>query len=1324
MLERTATSIEPCSNSLQRVLPSVRPCLHTRRKLHTAFWHHGASDLELLDACQAIMRQPAADSRIHTPAPKPDKRPEAMTASGLLLDFLYPSGTAALLRRPYPIHPVRLESGSRTRNHMSRLFTSSVSRRSDQQPGFRVPAENSADLEEPEEVVLEEEEVHTGESAMEDIKEEWEYGEDGVAAARALRKLLRSERVGAYDQIFQQYTRLDPSSKDEFTTDVLLAISASTRPIEAWRVNDLFSKYAVGEWTEELVRAAVKAQLTLHKVPEAMAIYKTAMERHGFGGALDYIAAYGFELSSWNLILEAWELYFNVKGAEEPPYLPPAPTAVEPAGSSDEHDIKRGTLSLQPEDTQSQLESMTEQEGKAIADSMDTQTLAEPTQIQDLESEAERSTVHQTAIPSDLDTVARREILIESSAGQEAVLNETEAHHAQQAFEDTDKPAAIHNDDVGVQQAQESLPAGGLGYPTLAATTNFEAKVKELYQYLENDPESLSQRTALVDSFLRHVVKYALHSFRTSDVVFMLHHAGDPCSYERFIIFNAEQGRKRLASDLYHKYRALPGVRVADSVLRVMLDVYFPYNVVGMEQLLEDWYRSYGRLDERAYHKFMSFYGGRGDVKSIMRLAGEFAKHYDSKVENDPKFIRTLMQAHAVRGDPEAAEKVMREAAERTGEPPPMRQWNILMNAHTKAGDYGGAIELFTYICNELEPDDYTFGTMMGMAGFRGDLQFTLELYQLARERNVQPTSTMIKALVEAYCQNDRYAEAEKLCVNVTKKRNLPGNYTMLWNALLQHHARRRDLTTVNRLLEFMSSQGIPYNHDTYSHLLLALLYARQSHHAMHLLRVAHREGVFEPTADHFVLLMAAFINSGEPHMALKTNELMASMNFPHSAMRMTKVIDALGRWQQLPYTKRLGLSGDHFLKKILRNFYKAMEREDQGSPDDIRSVIGLYSKVLFILTQMREHVTVQQLIRLHNQRYPSRSSEETIPLKLLHQIMLADFFEKKYDRVRETWDLILRRATNRYQPASSFLNPENPAHPSPESSSSSSKPVIYAQRFRLCDPLKTMQRLYLEEQDAEGLLELVATVRKRGFDLDSKNWNYHVQALARLKKWREAFTVCERVLMPQWTGWYAVRAEAQAKNQVPLELRRIGRNPQRPRPIAHTLLVLAKEYMDLEQMMLWSHEASREFEYINEKCPKAVRAVTTLHRTGSRLEAQIFGVQSRRREREEEEEEEEEVMEEYKDGSVFGEREEEVGDKGGGGEDETGSLEPVKAERTWKGGRKVRTDERVVRPRRFEETAWTEGGLLNVADPSKVKSGEQNLSEEDIVNALKGGGG
>ncbi|KAK4235928.1 hypothetical protein C8A03DRAFT_17375 [Achaetomium macrosporum] len=1312
MLERTATSIEPCSSSLQRVLPSTRSCLQSRRKLHTAFWHHGAAEMELIDACQALMRVPPAQPTTHATPTKLGKRPETMTASGFLLDFLYPTATAALLRKPYLIHPVRLDPVPRTPSRMSRLFTSAAPRRSDQPSRSQVAVGNSPSLEEAEEDGIgkqqrhEEYDFEDDDDGDEDGAEEAVEEEAGFADPDALRKLLYSDHTGAYDQIFQLYANLDPSLKDDFTTDVLLAIAPSTRPIEAWRVNDLFAHYGVDEWTEDIVRAAVKARLSLHNVPEAMSIFRTAMEQRGFGRALDYILAYGFERSSWDLILEAWELYFSIKGESEPVFESSAQPATEPEVElTDTPGMEQVAESAQPQNAGRDATPMAVPDLQPSAEPKAAAPGAESVQLQDVESVVEplstqktKSIAESTAVPA-LDSGADSPSLQDTQfAVDSGIVQDAEASSpADLAVEDS--PDCLSNPDAAARRSTGL----GISYPTLAATENFEAKVRELYSFLENDPERIGKRTALVDSFLKHIVRHSLHLFRPSDVIFMLDRAKDPLSYERYIILNAEQGRKRLASDLYKKYRALPDkVRVAESVLRVMIDTFFPHNVHGMELLLEDWYRDYGRLDQRAYHKFMAFYGGRGDIKSTMRLAREYAKHYNVKVEEDPKWVANLMHAHAVRGDPAAARQVMDEAAERSGEPPGLKQWNILLNAYTKAGDYEGAIDLFAHICNEYEPDNYTFATMMGMAGFRGDLQFTLELFQLAKDRNVQPNVAMMRALAEAYCQNDRYGEAELLCVQLTKTREMAGDYTFLWNGLLRHNARRRDLTTVNRLLELMSSLGIAYNQETYSQLILALLNARQSHHAMHLLRVAHREGVFEPTADHYIMLMAAFINSGEPHMALRTNELMAKWNYPESAMRMTKVIDALGRWQQLPSSKRRGLRGHHFLKRILRDFYKAMEREDQGMPDDVRSVVSLYSKVIFVLTQMREFATIQQIIQLHNFRYPSRGTEQTIPLRLLHNIMLADFYEKKYDRVKETWKLILERSTERYQPASAHLDPEDPTEPP--------KPVVYAQRFRLCDPLKTMQRLYLEEQDPEGLMDLVSTVRKRGFDLDSKNWNYHVQALARLKQWRQAFTVCENVLMPQWTGWYAVRAQAKEKNQVPLELRRAGTNPARPRPIAHTLLLLAKEYMDLEQMTLWSHEANREFKFITDNCPKTVRAVTSMVRSGTPLEAEIFGEERR-----------EESDDVDRDGRWYAE---EVQGREFAALRVRGGRRPGKLVRqaTPKWARRERRtegDENVP-----YNDVWTRGGYLNVSDPAVQKKGNQaELTEEDILSRLRGEG-
>jgi pentatricopeptide repeat-containing protein PET309 len=151
------------------------------------------------------------------------------------------------------------------------------------------------------------------------------------------------------------------------------------------------------------------------------------------------------------------------------------------------------------------------------------------------------------------------------------------------------------------------------------------------------------------------------------------------------------------------------------------------------------------------------------------------------------------------------------------------------------------------------------------------------------------------------------------------------------------------------------------------------------------------------------------------------------------------------------------------------------------------------------------------------------------------------------------------------------------------------------------------MQRLHLAEKDGEALVQLIERVTKAGFELDSKNWNYHVQALARLRMWKEAFFVCEEKLMPQWAGWYRLRVRQNVKNQIPLELRRLGSGPRYLRPTSHTLLILAKAYADLEQMAPWSAEADKLVNILHEECARVVRAITTMVRSGSDLETEIF---------------------------------------------------------------------------------------------------------------------
>jgi pentatricopeptide repeat-containing protein PET309 len=95
MLERASTCLETGGRQL---LKAPKRCLRSRRMLHSAFWHHGASDLALPAwwASSAFLDHASGDGdggeRGHT-------TPASRKHDGPLLDFLYPEKTLALIRR-------------------------------------------------------------------------------------------------------------------------------------------------------------------------------------------------------------------------------------------------------------------------------------------------------------------------------------------------------------------------------------------------------------------------------------------------------------------------------------------------------------------------------------------------------------------------------------------------------------------------------------------------------------------------------------------------------------------------------------------------------------------------------------------------------------------------------------------------------------------------------------------------------------------------------------------------------------------------------------------------------------------------------------------------------------------------------------------------------------------------------------------------------------------------------------------------------------------------------------------------------------------------
>lgn len=724
-----------------------------------------------------------------------------------------------------------------------------------------------------------------------------------------------------------------------------------------------------------------------------------------------------------------------------------------------------------------------------------------------------------------------------------------------------------------------------------------------------------------VTSLKKLLVRRALQVCPDRQVLTLLRMTNDPVAYESFIrsSTNSPKARKSLLPQVYKLYRDIPQSCPSHAALHVVFGAYqgmlsrgdkFP----GMEMLWGDWHTFHETPSRRAYQKYLGFYASAGDKRQVYKLWQDYLKNHGiDQIQKGGDTFAHLLQVHAVRKETSEAQQIFDDISTRFHLQPNRHCWCILLNAYAKAGDYEGAVATFEKLHESLgSVDKVSVGTLMHMAAERGDLGFTIDLYRRARRDKVPTNDTAILgSLVEAYCQNDLFREAEDLCARAAMKGL---KEPRLWNKILNAFALRRNLVGINRLLNRMTEMKVPYNEYTYQELLTGLALCRQPQHALHLLAVAVKDGAFEVNEGHFHTVMGAFIKTGEGDLAAKMHKMMQKAGYRESADSLIALMTAFNQWSHLPHKRRRGHSQETLLGAALRRFYKiygirhakTSPSDESPSPSQSATPSSLlqsndtayhFSRIVYLCTQMRDYAKVEDLVRLYRYVvYGNAESAEPLPIQVLNSLMWADVSEKKFESLQQTWDTAFALAQEGGLSAewsAGFANSER---------------ISTRFRYILNDGIKAMQTMYIEQGDGASLQQLFVKVRSAGFEVDSKNWNLHVQGLVQCHLYKEAFDACEKWLMPNWTGWATARQRAPMKNLIPLDLRRKGSWPRYLRPVSHTLYYLAKGYSELDKMAPWSAETSQIMKRIRAECPRGFKAIATMRNSGSALEQQILG--------------------------------------------------------------------------------------------------------------------
>lgn len=269
MLERASACLESGGRQLFRAPKSA---LRSRRKLHSTFWHHGASDLSLplwwaVNPANSGVEQPTA------------------TTNGAPLDFLYPEQTLALLRRVSARNHVAHGSRTATRGYATA------------RPNVVGP--------------FLEEEIDA--ALAKEAKREVHERLMGASAHDALSELLRRNEVGKQEVAWQLFIALPTPVSSHLLVPLLEYLTADNEPAVPTRVIKLFDQLPEEDRTAGSYRAAIIAYVALRDIGWAIMLHRTAAKQGRFVKHEDHVPDIGTDVLLRRLVNEEqWDLAMRV----------------------------------------------------------------------------------------------------------------------------------------------------------------------------------------------------------------------------------------------------------------------------------------------------------------------------------------------------------------------------------------------------------------------------------------------------------------------------------------------------------------------------------------------------------------------------------------------------------------------------------------------------------------------------------------------------------------------------------------------------------------------------------------------------------------------------------------------------------------------------------------------------------------------------------------------------------------------------------------------------------------------------------------------------
>jgi pentatricopeptide repeat-containing protein PET309 len=688
-----------------------------------------------------------------------------------------------------------------------------------------------------------------------------------------------------------------------------------------------------------------------------------------------------------------------------------------------------------------------------------------------------------------------------------------------------------------------------------------------------------------------------------------------PALYDEAVQLLLYLNQSKLAVKCYRSARRDRDIKFTRPMLHAVLKVFCNHHsVLGMQQVLEDFYRFYSKPTRVAYKMCMSEFAAQGDAATVHALFDQYTSRFVMKGKPllSAGDVAPILHVHTRRGEFAEVIKAFDEIEEKYGLHPDLRCWNILIHAYGKVHDIDNAFKCFEKVLDSqsLRPDDYTFGTVMGICVARGDLERTVEVYRLANELGIEKGTAMVDCLVLAHVQDDRLQQAENICEDAIDMK-LKGSRTRMWNYLLVAYAMRRDLNSVNRLLRRMSEVNVDYDEYTYSSLMQALVMVKQPDRAYSILQDVMPEAGIRATSFHYAVVMGGYLANGEIQKVFHVQNRLVRRGVRKSASSNLLIFKAAAAEDQK--SLQTG-TAEQKLQRAIQIFqdvvssinpHEIPDTTQKGTgrtPRDISYTTMFYNYFLFVLGQLNKFETVKELYEKFKNTLPPQK-RGTIPVEILSALMNAKLRERDYKGVQECWDLAVAQAKEQGRP----LPCTGPLPVGNDEKGPEAAKILPVHQLDLANSLTTYMNSIAIQSKIDDLPNVVEILLKDGFLLDNNNWNQYIQLLTRKLRWKLAFETCESMLMDGWTGWARLRWQRPERNRLPMEIRTAKKEQTHYRPKYHTLLYLARALLELQAMAAESRASQFLLNDLERKCSRTVQAIKSMQRTDDALEREVL---------------------------------------------------------------------------------------------------------------------